>query len=64
MSAKGCAVLLSLCLLVTMFLPLTAAAEESAGTTNTTDNRKLQNGSFEEGQTFTKDYFQPNYHGV
>ena len=54
LSAKGCAVLLSLCLLVTMFLPLTAAAaEESAGTTNTTDNRKLQNGSFEEGQTFT-----------
>ena len=55
LSAKGCAVLLSLCLLVTMFLPLTAAAaEESAGTTNTTDNRKLQNGSFEEGQTFTR----------
>ena len=54
LSAKGCAVLLSLCLLVTMFLPLTAAAaEESAGTTNTTDNRKLQNGSFEEEQTFT-----------
>ena len=50
MSAKGCAVLLSLCLLVTMLLPLTAAAEESA---NTTENRKLQNGSFEEGQTFT-----------
>lgn len=54
LSAKGCAVLLSLCLLVTMLLPLTAAAaEESAGTTKTTDNRKLQNGSFEEGQTFT-----------
>lgn len=48
LSAKGCAVLLSLCLLVTMFLPLTAAA---AGTTD--NNRKLQNGSFEEGQTFT-----------
>ena len=46
MSAKGCAVLLSLCLLVTMLLPLTAAAED-------TSNRKLQNGSFEEGQTFT-----------
>lgn len=55
MSAKGCAVLLSLCLLVTMLLPLTAAAEESA---NTTDNRKLQNGSFEEGQTFTGPYLQ------
>ena len=46
LSAKGCAVLLSLCLLVTMLLPLTAAAED-------TSNRKLQNGSFEEGQTFT-----------
>ena len=57
LSAKGCAVLLSLCLLMTMLLPLTAAAEESA---NTTDNRKLQNGSFEEGQTFTKDYLQTN----
>ena len=53
MSAKGCAVLLSLCLLVTMLLPLTAAAE---GTTD--NNRKLQNGSFEEGQTFTKAYLQ------
>ena len=51
MSAKGCAVLLSLCLLMTMLLPLTAAAED-------TSNRKLQNGSFEEGQTFTKDYLQ------
>ena len=61
MSAKGCAVLLSLCLLMTMLLPLTAAAEESA---NTTDNRKLQNGSFEEGQTFTKDYLQPDQSAV
>ena len=51
LSAKGCAVLLSLCLLVTMLLPLTAAADN-------TDNRKLQNGSFEEGQTFTGNYLQ------
>lgn len=55
LSAKGCAVLLSLCLLMTMLLPLTAAAE---GTTD--NNRKLQNGSFEEGQTWTKDYLQIN----
>ena len=53
LSAKGCAVLLSLCLLMTMLLPLTAAAAEG-----TSDDRKLQNGSFEEGQTFTKDYLQ------
>ena len=52
MSAKGCAVLLSLCLLMTMLLPLTAAAED------TSNNRKLQNGSFEEGQTFTGPYLQ------
>lgn len=49
LSAKGCAVLLSLCLLVTMLLPLTAAADD----TPDNNNRKLQNGSFEEGQTFT-----------
>ena len=61
LSAKGCAVLLSLCLLMTMLLPLTAAAEESA---NTTDNRKLQNGSFEEGQTFPGPYQQPDQSAV
>lgn len=54
LSAKGCAVLLSLCLLVTMLLPLTAAADD----TPDNNNRKLQNGSFEEGQTFTKPYLQ------
>ena len=59
LSAKGCAVLLSLCLLVTMLLPLTAAAAE-----DTSNNRKLQNGSFEEGQTFTNDYSQPNQSAV
>ena len=52
LSAKGCAVLLSLCLLMTMLLPLTAAAED------TSNNRKLQNGSFEEGQTFERAYLQ------
>lgn len=60
MSAKGCAVLLSLCLLVTMLLPLTAAAEE----TPDNNNRKLQNGSFEEGQTFTGNYSQPDQSAV
>ena len=57
LSAKGCAALLSLCLLVTMLLPLTAAAAD-------TDNRKLQNGSFEEGQTFTGTYSQPDQKDV
>ena len=59
MSAKGCAVLLSLCLLMTMLLPLTAAAAD-----DTPDNRKLQNGSFEEGQTWTNDYSQPDQSAV
>ena len=56
LSAKGCAVLLSLCLLVTMLLPLTAAAED----TPDNNNRKLQNGSFEVGQTFENAYLQTN----
>ena len=60
LSAKGCAVLLSLCLLVTMLLPLTAAAAE--GTTD--NNRKLQNGSFEAGQTWTGTYLQPDQSAV
>ena len=60
LSAKGCAVLLSLCLLVTMLLPLTAAAAD----TDNTDNRKLQNGSFEEGPTFTGNYSQPDQSAV
>ena len=54
LSAKGCAVLLSLCLLMTMLLPLTAAADD----TPDNNNRKLQNGSFEEGQTFTRPSLQ------
>lgn len=58
LSAKGCAVLLSLCLLMTMLLPLTAAAED------TSNNRKLQNGSFEEGPTFTGNYSQPDQSAV
>ena len=58
LSAKGCAVLLSLCLLMTMLLPLTAAAED------TSNNRKLQNGSFEEGPTFTGNYLQPDQSAV
>ena len=60
LSAKGCAVLLSLCLLVTMLLPLTAAADD----TPDNNNRKLQTGSFEEGPTFTGNYSQPDQKDV
>ena len=35
-----------------------------AAENKTTDNRKLQNGSFEEGQTFTNDYSQPDQSAV
>ena len=61
LSAKGCAVLLSLCLLMTMLLPLTAAADD---TSDNSENRKLQNGSFEEGPTFTGNYSQPDQKDV
>ncbi|MDD6268752.1 MAG: InlB B-repeat-containing protein [Oscillospiraceae bacterium] len=37
-------------------------AEEPSSTT--TDNRRLQNGSFEEGQTWTEKYKQPNQDNV
>ena len=50
--------LLGLCLIAGVGVGLAYAAEGS------TDNRKLQNGSFEEGQTFTNDYSQPNQSAV
>ena len=50
MSERVYAVLLSLCLVVGMGAGLTYASAH--------DDRKLQNGSFEEKQTFTKDYVQ------
>ena len=41
-----------------------AAALVFGADDKTADNRKLQNGSFEEGQTWTKDYFQPDQSAV
>ena len=55
--------LLGLCLIVGIGVGAVLAAEENSGTTNT-DNRKLQNGSFEEGQTFTNEYSQPDQSAV
>lgn len=46
--------LLGLCLAIGIGALLVYAAEP----TSSADDRKLQNGSFEEGQTFTKDYLQ------
>ncbi|MGF0018717.1 InlB B-repeat-containing protein [Sporofaciens sp. SGI.106] len=45
-------ILLGLCLVMGVGATLVYAAE------NSTDNRKLQNGSFEEGQTWTSTYLQ------
>lgn len=56
MSERVYAVLLSLCLVVGMGAGLTYASADGV--------RKLQNGSFEEGQTFTKDYEQPDQKDV
>ena len=53
LSERVYAVLFSLCLVVGMGAGFVYASEE-----NTLDNRKLLNGSFEEGQTFTGNYLQ------
>ena len=53
LSERVYAVLFSLCLVVGM-----GAGFVYASANDTSDNRKLQNGSFEEGQTFTGNYLQ------
>ena len=50
LSKRLWAILLSFCMIAAMFPPVFASAAEDA--------RKLQNGSFEEEQTWTKDYNQ------
>ena len=59
LSERVYAVLFSLCLVVGMGAGFVYASAE-----NTSDNRKLQNGSFEEGQTLIKDYTQPDQSAV
>lgn len=59
LSERVYAVLFSLCLVVGM-----GAGFVYASTEDTSDNRKLQNGSFEKDQTFTKDYIQPDQSAV
>ena len=56
--------LLGLCLIAGVGVGLAYAEENATSNTTTTDNRKLQNGSFEEGQTFTKEYLQPDQSAV
>ena len=50
--------LLGLCLVMGVGIGIVYAAD------GTSDNRKLQNGSFEEGQTFTGNYSQPDQSAV
>lgn len=50
--------LLGLCLVMGVGIGIVWAADD------TPDNRKLQNGSFEEGQTFTATYLQPDQSAV
>ena len=56
--------LLGLCLIAGVGVGLAYAEENATSNTTTTDNRKLQNGSFEEGQTFTGTYSQPDQSAV
>lgn len=58
LSERVYAVLFSLCLVVGMGAGFVYASAED------TSNRKLQNGSFEEGPTFTGDYSQPTQNEV
>lgn len=55
--------LLGLCLVAGVGVGLAYAEVNLTGNT-TTDNRKLLNGSFEEGQTFTGNYSQPDQSAV
>ena len=56
--------LLGLCLIAGVGVGLAYADENATSTTTTPDNRKLQNGSFEEGPTFTGNYSQPDQDDV
>ena len=61
-SVKLRGILAGICLALAVSGAVAFAATE--GTNTIADNKKLQNGSFEDGQTFTKDYDQPNQSAV
>ena len=56
-------ILLVICLMISACIGVVHVAEWVAAAEDTT-NSKLQNGSFEEGQTFTNDYSQPAQESV
>ena len=60
MAVRVRAILLGICLIIGMSVGAVFAAGEQENQTNTetSGNRKLQNGSFEEGQTWTNSYLQ------
>ena len=55
MSANVRGTLLRVCVILGVCAGLVFAADGDLTTLNATDDRKLQNGTFEEGQTFTCD---------
>lgn len=57
--SKASGILLRLCLIVGVSAVVAYAADSGSS-----DDRKLQNGSFEEGQTFTATYLQPDQSAV
>ena len=59
-------ILLVICLMISACIGVVHVAEWVAAeeSTNATGNRKLQNGSFEEGQTFEGNYSQPDQKDV
>lgn len=59
-------ILLVICLMISACIGVVHVAEWVAAETSTTntDNRKLQNGSFEKDQTFTGTYLQPDQDAV
>ena len=63
MAVRVRAILLGICLIIGVSVGVVLAETGNPGETNT-DNRKLQNGSFEEGQTFTGTYSQPDQSAV
>lgn len=62
-SANVRGILFRVCLTLAFGAAVVFAATDS-GTSSGTEVRKLQNGSFEEGQTFTKTYDQPDQSAV
>ena len=56
LSVKLRGFLVGLCLILTV----SGMVAYAAGTDGSTDNRKLQNGSFEEGPSFDANYYQPD----